>query len=357
MVEASHTALSPELRQLFFMIIVFCQVSRPSEFFERHWNIMADDIEPRLRRVMRNPTLTISSDDLRDNVLSLIDDLLRRYRTSLADKNLPLPRSESCFDDYDRMVREEMNYDRDELEAEHAVLVHSLNPQQKSIYKCILTSVEQADGQVFFVHSHGGTGKTTYLWRTVLVAVRLHGNIALAIASPAVDRSLRDIRGAVDSKFSSVPFGGITVVFCGDTRQILPVIPGGSKTNIINYTFCNSPLWSSCHVMHLTVNMRLVKADLDPRTRDGLEKFARWLIVVEASTDYFSQDEVSRLSTFAAGDLSPYPIEFLNTISAPGVSDHRLSLKVGCVVMLLRNVNQMSGLCNALSACSFLLLS
>ena len=47
-------------------------------------------------------------------------------------------------------------------------------------------------------------------------------------APEALDRTLRDIRN--DNR----PFGGLTVVFGGDFQQILPVVPKGSREDIVN---------------------------------------------------------------------------------------------------------------------------
>lgn len=41
-----------------------------------------------------------------------------------------------------------------------------------------------------------------------------------------------------------------------------------------------------------------------------------------------------------------YPTEFLNSLKFSSMPDHRLTLKVGCPVMLLRNMNQREGLFN-----------
>ena len=41
-----------------------------------------------------------------------------------------------------------------------------------------------------------------------------------------------------------------------------------------------------------------------------------------------------------------YPVEFLNTLTLSGLPNHELHLKVGCVVILLRNLNPSAGLAN-----------
>jgi hypothetical protein len=61
---------------------------------------------------------------------------------------------------------------------------------------------------------------------------------------------------------------------------------------------------------------------------------------------YRSCDFVCSASTNGMEEL--YPIEFLNTLKYPGIPDHELRLKVGLLVMLLRNINQSAGLCNGM---------
>ena len=70
----------------------------------------------------------------------------------------------------------------------------------------------------------------------------------------AVDRSLRELTD-IDK-----PFGNMTVVFSGDWRQCLPVIPKGSEAQIIDACLKYSHLWKYVKVHHLSENMRVKMA-------------------------------------------------------------------------------------------------
>lgn len=61
---------------------------------------------------------------------------------------------------------------------------------------------------------------------------------------------------------------------------------------------------------------------------------------------YKSADRVCRSTTAGQNLEALYPIEFLNTLKFPGVPNHEIRLKVGCPIILLRNINQKHGLCN-----------
>lgn len=72
-----------------------------------------------------------------------------------------------------------------------------------------------------------------------------------------LDRTMRDILRFNNTFSIDLSFGSKTVVFGGDFRQILPVIPKGSRHDIVNVTINSSYLWRHCTVLRLTKNMRL----------------------------------------------------------------------------------------------------
>jgi hypothetical protein len=49
--------------------------------------------------------------------------------------------------------------------------------------------------------------------------------------------------GHFDNLAKIFSFGGVTMLFSGDWRQILPVVPKGGKAEILNASFKTSPLW------------------------------------------------------------------------------------------------------------------
>ncbi|XP_074336762.1 uncharacterized protein LOC141673934 [Apium graveolens] len=62
---------------------------------------------------------------------------------------------------------------------------------------------------------------------------------------------------------------------------------------------------------------------------------------------YLSQDSIDDECDGMDNDYeSFFPVEYLNSINLPYIPKHELKLKLGAVVMLMRNLNQIMGLCN-----------
>ena len=73
------------------------------------------------------------------------------------------------------------------------------------------------------------------------------------------------------------PFGGITVLFGGDFRQTLPVIPHGLRQQFIAASLRRSILWENIQMHYLHQKMRL-------KQTPDMQEFARWLLEVGAGT-------------------------------------------------------------------------
>ncbi|OMP04883.1 hypothetical protein COLO4_09222 [Corchorus olitorius] len=92
------------------------QVVNPTRFFETNWKLMGDDIQHTLRLNLRAPRFTLDDADLRSYVLVALEDLLHKNASSLPDVNLPLPRPNDRDIIEDRLIQQELDYDRDELQ-------------------------------------------------------------------------------------------------------------------------------------------------------------------------------------------------------------------------------------------------
>lgn len=115
----------------------------------------------------------------------------------------------------------------------------------------------------------------------------------------ALDMSLKDIRG------NDVLFGGITILLCGDWRQILPVVPKGGRVDIVRACLKSSYLWPSIEPLTLSRNMK-AGGDLDfsqmlIKIGDGKEQYFPDIgsYKVKASSEII-------LPTTSISDLSKY---------------------------------------------------
>jgi hypothetical protein len=241
-----------------------------------------------------------------------------------------------------------------------------------------------------------------------------------------LDRTLRDVLSEDEAGNAALPFGGLPVVMGGDFRQVLPVIPEGSRAEIVDAALSSSALWSFVKVLHLNENTRLKADGLTEASRAELASFSEWVLavgdgtlpahkragdsestwvtihdsflirtdgdrvdalidcvydgfigsyccleylaaraivcptnaVVDAinkrvalrvpleSREYMSADRVAPGSEQIPNVDVLYTEDILNAITQPNYPEHRLVLKVGMPVILMRNLNQGMGLCN-----------
>ncbi|KAK9740196.1 hypothetical protein RND81_03G018300 [Saponaria officinalis] len=481
-VEASFWGSGLYLRKLFTTLLLSHSVSRPEEVWNKTWHLLTDDILHKRRNVLQNQDLQLSNEELKNIALTEIEAFLQSNGSTLRRfETMPFPDSSGILENTNTLIAEELSYDKDALLTEHTKLSSSMTDEQRSVYDQIMDVVDKGSGGIFFVYGYGGTGKT-FIWRTLCAAIRSKGEIVLPVASSgiaaillpggrtahsrfgipinvtenstcpgikpnteltellirtkliiwdeapmmhrhcfeALDRSLRDVMRFSEDGDCSQPFGGKVVVFGGDFRQILAVIPKGGRQDVVHASLCSSYLWHSCKVLKLTKNMRL-QVGSSSSDKDEVRKFSEWIlkvgdgligppndgevsimfpeeILIMQSTDpismivrstypsletqvgntqyfqerailapthdivelvndhvltlirgeekvYLSSDEISK-EEGNVGVRELYSSDVLNTIKCSGLPNHALRLKVRAIVMLLRNINQSSGLCN-----------
>jgi hypothetical protein len=68
------------------------------------------------------------------------------------------------------------------------------------------------------------------------------------------------------------PFGRIPIAWSGDFQQTLPIIPRGSKEQIVGECLQKSNLWKYVRVLFLKKNMRVDQHDPES------QMFAHWLL-------------------------------------------------------------------------------
>ncbi|XP_057740312.1 uncharacterized protein LOC130957472 [Arachis stenosperma] len=238
-----------------------------------------------------------------------------------------------------KLILDELSYDRVFLAEQHSQYLAQMTSEQKTVYDKIIAAVNSNSGGVFFLYGYGGTGKT-FIWKTLSAAIRSKGEIVLIVASSgiaslllpggrtahsrfaipltpdeystcnikqgsplaelisetkliiwdeapmmnkfcfeALDRTMRDLLRSTNDSSLSLPFGGKTVVFGGDFRQILPVITKGSRQDIVNASINSSYLWHECQILSLTQNMRL-RTSTGIHNSEELKSFATWILNV-----------------------------------------------------------------------------
>ncbi|XP_004289246.1 PREDICTED: ATP-dependent DNA helicase PIF1-like [Fragaria vesca subsp. vesca] len=183
----------------------------------------------------------------------------------------------------------------------------------------------------------------------------------------SLDTSLRDILSYCYTSGTVPPFGGMPIVLGGDFRQILPVVTEGTKCD----DFDKDAAWIEIPPDMLIDNppdpIRSIFDATYPYFERNYNNFnyirERAIITPKNVTvaeinnyaidllpghmmSYLSCDSICSTNDNAENLSLSYPPELLNSIEISGLPSHKLVLKKGMPVMLLRNLNQTNGLCN-----------
>ncbi|XP_058726918.1 uncharacterized protein LOC131598321 [Vicia villosa] len=112
-------------------------------------------------------------------------------------------------------------------------------------------------------------------------------------AIESLDRTLKDVM-SVDKNSTDV-FGGKVVVFGGDFRQILPVVPRGSRSDIVHYAINASYICHSVEVLTLTRNMRL-RTGSTQTDKNEIAPFSDWLLRIGEGRIYEPNDGTAEIN-------------------------------------------------------------
>ncbi|KAG5106186.1 hypothetical protein JHK82_043156 [Glycine max] len=281
--------------------------------------------------------------------LTEIENMLQANRRSLRDfPSMPYPIGYARNQHHNNLIHNEMAYDKEILAEQYNTTYQLLTDEQKTIVDTIMCVVNTQSAVVYFLYGYGGTGKT-FVWTTLSSSIRSNGGIVCTVASSGIASLLLPGGRTAHSKFSipvpttqnstcnihqgselaellkvtklivcdeapmchkfafealdkslkdimqnNLPVEGKIIVFGGDFRQILPIVPKGNRSNI---EYCSA---------------------------DSIDK----------------SDELLNLA------FALLPPEFLYSLQTSGIPNHKLKLKVRTPIMLIRNLDQTDGLCN-----------
>ena len=289
--EAASHEMPEALRHTFAAMLLFSEISDPVALWSRFLVDMSYDI--------RQQFPTAAWNDIAGMVAYKINEVLELSGSSI-QKFIP-----------DVDLVEDLREENEEDVEQNLVNVASFTQEQLRIYEEVMEAIEGQNGRnLIFVQAPGGCGKT-YFYNGIAAQLITNGRNVYSVAASAIASSLL-IRGntahaffkiplnasdsstcniafntrlaqtireadcfiwdeapmsdkytieAVDKTLRDLlqidaPFGGKTFLFGGDFRQTLPVIPGGSRAEIVDACLKRSYLWRHIHVMHLRRNLR-----------------------------------------------------------------------------------------------------
>ncbi|GJY69946.1 hypothetical protein Tco_0472928 [Tanacetum coccineum] len=202
LLEASLWGTGNYLRSFFVMLIMTDSMSRPEIVYEKTWQVLAADVLHVERIKSNDPDLELSDIQRKNICLTYIEHMLLCNNKSLNQiPNMPYPNEMYTMASYNRLVSDELKYDKDKLRVEHRRLYTTLTSEQKGIYKTLIDAVNGEKGGMFFVYGYGGTGKT-YLYKTLSAALRSKGEIVLNVASSGIAALLLEGGRTAHSRFA-----------------------------------------------------------------------------------------------------------------------------------------------------------
>ena len=205
--ECTGTKLCSQIREVFVVILMFCQPANPRALFDEFWMSWTDDFIQR----GRGQLIPLDENQLRTMLLLDLETRLQSFEKGLAEFGLPQPtledlaRVENVTSTDPVVIREEKDYCIPELKSNVEELVSIFTPEQLSIFKTVVDAVRENKSLCAFIDARGGCGKT-FLLNGILAAVRSlepRGCVALATATTGIAANLLDLGRTYHSRLKA----------------------------------------------------------------------------------------------------------------------------------------------------------
>ncbi|XP_071693070.1 uncharacterized protein [Rutidosis leptorrhynchoides] len=398
--EARLWASGAQLRDLFVTMLLFCNVSQPLKLWETSWEALSDDILHKKRIQLRYPDMILTEAQIQNYCLAEIQILLNKngklkvYQSVIGAVNAQAgglffvygPGGMGKTFLYNTILTKLRSERMIVLAVASSGIASLLLPGGRTTHSKFVIPLELLE------NSTCGIKQNTHL-AALLNEARLiiwdEAPMTQWYAFEALDKTLRDILGAKGEENRRKLFGGMPILLGGDFRQILPVIPKGKRQEIVQACINRSDLWKFCQIHTLSRIMRVNEYTNDGTIDTRKQLFNRWVLdigdgnlpvhakkgedeptwieipeeflltptpspiesIVDAifpefglkqtDEDYLRERAILTPRNDDVTEINKHIFKRLN-----GVPPHKLKLKIGHPVMLLRNINPSAGLCN-----------
>ncbi|XP_058749840.1 uncharacterized protein LOC131622824 [Vicia villosa] len=309
------------LRKLFVTMLLSSSMNRPEHVWRLTWKYLSDGILYDQRLLAGDQGLTLTGGELKELTLMTIETLLQNNNKSLKDfKPMPYPKDFVVSFIGNRLLYDERQYNVVEHQQIFANLYSSLTDEQRTIYEEIMVVVQKqraalrsqkkivlpvaSSGIASLLLPGGRTAHSRFkisvstletsicninkkddlaeLLKMTDLIIWDEAPMATKFCFESLDKSLKDIMSGMPHASHKI-FGGKVVVFGGDFRQIIPIIPRGTRSDIIHATINSSYIWDHCKVLKLTKNMRLQSGETTSTTND-IRRFSEWILNIRDGT-------------------------------------------------------------------------
>ena len=251
---ASHSPIM--LRQLFAIMLVYCNLANPAHLWAKHKDDLSEDVLLQTRRNAHEQSLKFT-DDIYNQGLIMLDDkvlevggrALHTYGMVAADR--------SRQHHISRHMLRETSYDLEHLQKYVDDNEPLLTPNQAAAYKKVLHKVASGTGSILFLDAPGGTGKT-FLLNLILAKVRHSSKIALAVASSGIAATLLTGGRTAHSTFK------LPLNLCHHESPVCNINKGTDEANVLEQSCLI--VWDEATMSHKNALHALDKSLKDIRS-------------------------------------------------------------------------------------------